>query len=581
MLSSFLDCVAANGQYLALDRTPKNWSGHKEAENSYGLSLITAGEDENSEANVRVTMALSALNDIESIGNGVWFAGKYNTDDSRWEYPDGSIMEFAANPTVNDHCALYDDDGTFGWANDSCDESYMAVFEVPSHLFRMSPISSSCQVPKISFDQTGDTIKLSVLDPMGRSTTASDVSFSIAQTITDLTPVDAVGEVTLSIQAGGENTQDPLIISTDDADADPTNELQDLSFDGGVISISQGDPIDISSLNKPINLELSSDGQYLTLQMADGQSEVSSSVKALKPRALDLSTDGKYLSLSMSDDKPPFSANVSSLKAERLEIGADGKFLELCMADGTKYQVDISLLKIDHFAWNGEHGTTLQLFTSNGDHNSIDLKVLATTTHEITSTIEVERPGTKSSTSIDSPGSAKTPGSASGSASGSGSSVDSSDTGSASGSDSGSDSVSSLDSNDSLDSPSTRSFDERKGHSPFSEAPFIVRNRAYLEGIDAILIGEGPMDCDVIFSAKIFEPNSMQWRAVPGFVISAGSYANHTEYIGGGIFSERIILEKHEVFSAIPRSTCKAMAKWKMNIAVSLIHPAPTALPNN
>lgn len=91
----------------------------------------------------------------------------------------------------------------------------------------MSP-AGSCQIPTISFDQIGDTIRLSLLDPTGRSTAESDVSFSIAQTINNLTPAGTVGKVILGIQANGENTQPPLEISTDDSDADPGNELQDL-----------------------------------------------------------------------------------------------------------------------------------------------------------------------------------------------------------------------------------------------------------------------------------------------------------------------------------------------------------------
>lgn len=242
---SFLDCVAANGQYFALDRVAKTWSEHMEAGNAYGLSLITAGEDENSEANVRVKMALSALSTTETIDNGVWFAGKYNTADSRWEYSDGSTMAFVANPKANDYCALYDDEGPFGWANDSCNESYMAIFEVPQYSFQISSASSSCQIPTISFDQTGDTIRLSLLDHMGRSTTESDVSFSIAQTISDLTPEDAVGHFILGIQANGTDTQSSLNISTNDADADPTNEIQDIVVNQtvpGLATLTLSDP---------------------------------------------------------------------------------------------------------------------------------------------------------------------------------------------------------------------------------------------------------------------------------------------------------------------------------------------------
>ncbi|CAZ94705.1 beta strand repeat-containing protein [Zobellia galactanivorans] len=267
---------------------------------------------------------------------------------------------------------------------------------------------------------TGNILKVT------NNTSATDIDLSpYTNTDTQDLSIDATGK-TISLVDGGSVTVD-----TDDADADPNNEIQDLSLTGNILKVTNNTgatDIDLSSYTNTDTQDLSIDATGKTISLVDGGSvtvdtddadaDPNNEIQTLTSTdgSVTLSeTDGDYdlevnfpanndnsatnelTDLSLASDiltltnpatpanqvdLSPYLDNTDNQNIEDLAINTSSNILTVGIENGTAQTVDLSHLdnpgtdnqNIQNLTFSG---TTLTVGIEGGSSDTVSLAALA------------------------------------------------------------------------------------------------------------------------------------------------------------------------------------------------------------
>ena len=197
-----------------------------------------------------------------------------------------------------------------------------------------------------------DELQALIYDPISHTLTLTDGNSVVLQADTDEQTLSLSG-TTLEISNGNSVDLKPLLSagSTEDADADPTNEMQELTLNGRSLSISGGNSVTLPA-HEPQRitlsgntLTLSGDGGSVELPANDGGSGTAPSQTLLfDPTTRNLSiTDGNQVHIPVGSDGDGDASNeiqVLQLTGNKLELSNGGGSVMLPSSEGSVTNTD-------------------------------------------------------------------------------------------------------------------------------------------------------------------------------------------------------------------------------------------------
>lgn len=151
------------------------------------------------------------------------------------------------------------------------------------------------------------------------------------------------------------------VTSSQDGDTDATNEIQDISFSGTSLSISDGSTIDLSSLNSDTDNQtidqLALNGSILQISLEDdGENTVELDLSAIDTntdtddQSIDqLTLNGNTLQISLEDDgENPAEINLKAIDNQTIDqFELIGTTLKLSLEDDGEAAIEVDISSID------------------------------------------------------------------------------------------------------------------------------------------------------------------------------------------------------------------------------------------